>query len=68
MKAIHIELDQSAAPTGVIQGGYFSPDFIVFHIENQGEQFLQVHTSKTALGVIASIDSKVKNYQVLDLA
>ena len=56
------------APQGKILGGFFSPDFVVFQIENQGESFLQVHTSKQSLGAVAAIESEVLNYAVLDLA
>ena len=47
MEALHIELDKTDAPNSLVLGGFFSPDFVVFQIWNEGETFLQVHTSKT---------------------
>ena len=63
-----IQLDTIDAPQGEILGGFFSPDFVIFQIQNSGQTFLQVHTSKQSLGAVAAIDNDVQNYQVLDLA
>jgi len=49
-------------------GGFFSPDFIVFQILNGDQKFLQIHSSKQALGIVGAIDNDVVNYAVLDLA
>ena len=68
MEALHIELEKTDAPDSLVLGGFFSPDFVVFQITNEGETFLQVHTSKTQLGIVAAIDSELINYDVLDLA
>ena len=54
---LHIQLDQIDAPQGEILGGFFTPDFVVFYIQNAGLTFLQVHTSKQHLGAVAAIDS-----------
>lgn len=67
-EALHIQLNTNDAPNGEILGGFFSPDFIVFLINNAGQKFIQVHSSKQALGVVSSIDNDVVNFQVLDLA
>lgn len=67
-EALHIELNPEDAPRGKILGGFFSPDFIVFNIQNGNESFIQVHSSKQALGVVTAIDNDVVNFEVLDLA
>ena len=46
IKALYMKLNPDNAPFGEILGGHFSPDFIVFHIRNDRETFLQIHTSK----------------------
>ncbi len=40
METLNLELDKTDAPAGKILGGYFSPDFVVFHIQNAGQSFL----------------------------
>ena len=39
-----------------------------FKRNHSGETFLQVHTSKQNLDLVAAIDSEVINFDVLDLA
>ena len=68
MEALHIELNAFDAPEGEVLGGYFSPDFIVFQIANGDQSFVQIHSSKQALSVVAIIDNDVVNYDVLDMA
>lgn len=68
LETLNLELDKTDAPAGVVLGGYFSPDFVIFHISNGGQSFLQVHTAKTSLKSVAAVDSEVINYQVLDLS
>ena len=68
LDTLHIMLDKKDAAKGLITGGFFSPDFVVFLVSNGGQTFLQVHTSKQSLGAVAAIDDEVLNYSVLDLA
>ena len=67
-EALHIELDRKGAEQAEVLGGFFSPDFVIFQILNEQQTFLQVHTSKQSLSIVATIDNDIINYDVLDLA
>ena len=67
-KILTILLNNSAAPGATVVAGHFTPDFVIYQINQSGETFLQVHTSKQNLDLVAAIDSEVINFDVLDLA
>ena len=45
-KILTILLNTIATPQAQILAGHFTPDFVFYQIRNQGETFLQIHTSK----------------------
>lgn len=68
LQSLQIELNREGNDDAQLLGGFFSPDFVVFLIADDGESFLQVHTSAKELDLVGAVEGNIINYEVLDLA